>query len=64
MIMTEDLDALRRLFSFGIPGGRSKIQKAIGRYLDGDQTALDQAPTIKNHIDQAVEDIHAAAKGE
>lgn len=48
------LDALRHIFAFGVPGGRSKIQKRIGRYLDGDDAALDGAPTIKARIDKGM----------
>lgn len=52
-----DLEGLRLLFSFGVPGGRSKVQKAIGKYLDGDINALDKMPTVKQTIDLAVEKI-------
>ena len=45
---------LRALFAFGVPGGRTKVQRAIGRYLDGDDTALDAMPTIRGIIDKGV----------
>ncbi len=52
-----DLEPLRALFAFGIPGGRTKIQKEIGRYLDGYDDALKDKPSIKKHIDAAVKGI-------
>ena len=56
--MDDDLKHLRALFAFGVPGGRTKIQKRIGRYLDGaDPRPLDDAPKIKSHIDAAVKGI-------
>lgn len=53
MLKDDELKGLRLLFAFGVPGGRTKIQKAIGRYLDGDDHALDSCPTVKAMIDEA-----------
>jgi len=50
----EAMEALRDLFAFGVPGGRSRVQKRIGKYLDGHDKALDGAPTIKARIDRGV----------
>ena len=57
--MGPELNALRLFFSFGMPGGRTAYQKAIGRYLDGEDHALDTRPAIKAHIDQALEALSA-----
>lgn len=51
---TCNLEGLRLLFAFGVPFGRSKIQRAIGRFLDGRANALDGAPNIKAQIEEAI----------
>lgn len=40
------LEVLRRVFAFGVPGGRTTVQRRVGRFLGGDREALDGAPTI------------------
>jgi len=51
------ISGLKELFAFGIPGGRSKVQRAIGKYLNGDDTALEKMPAIKKQINSAVTKI-------
>ena len=60
----ETLQGLKELFAFGVPGGKTKIQKAIGRFLDGDETALDETPTIKDKIIKAVDRLKASKLNE
>ena len=51
----DEAKGLRMLLAFGIPGGRSKVQREIGKYLDGVPSGLDEsAPTLKAYIDEAV----------
>lgn len=51
--MTET-EALRTILRWG-PWKRDKVSRAVGKYLDGDDRALDKAPTIKAQIDAALE---------
>lgn len=57
--MKDDLKHLKMLFAFGVPGGHTKIQKKIGRYLDGFEGSLDNTPMIKGRIDVAIKVIKA-----
>ena len=59
--MPPELNGLRMLFAFGMPGGKTKIQKMIGRYLDGGDHALDKAPAIRRHIDKALKILEGDA---
>lgn len=58
-MLSPEISVLRDLFAFGLPGGGSKVQRAIGRYLDGNSDALEKMPTIKAHFNRTWRRIEA-----
>ncbi len=58
-LTTEEESALRVIFSL-TPWKRDKLSKSVGKYLDGDTTALDKTPILKARVTNAARTIRKA----
>lgn len=56
----EETEALRTIFALAC--GRERVARKCRAHLDGDDTALADAPTIRNKLDGATRVIKQATK--